>query len=140
MAGATTGLGGCIVVHTDARSEETRAWSRQEYRQRQMIGIHVTEVSEALAAQTGAGIGDSALVTRVFHDKPADRAGLKRFDVVVGVNGTDDASPRELRRSILETPAGESVSLKVLRAGEAIDVVVTPRSAADLRTGRPQDF
>ena len=60
-----------------------------------------------------------ALVESVEADSPAAKAGLQKGDVIVEFAGERVRSEAQLRRLIRETPAGRTVSLQVIRDGQA---------------------
>src|SRR6185369_2404553 len=63
--------------------------------------------------------GGKLFVSRVSPDGPADRAGVKIGDVVVGVGREDVASLAEFYRKVwARGPAGVEVPLRVLQQGE----------------------
>ena len=64
-------------------------------------------------------------VTRVSPDGPADHAGLRSGDIVVGVGGEDVSSLAELYARIWSRgPAGTEVPLKVLQGTQVREVTV----------------
>ena len=66
-------------------------------------------------------------ITRISPDGPADRAGLKRGDVVVGVGNDDVATLAELYRKVwAQGAAGVEVPLRVVQGSETR--IVTVRS------------
>jgi membrane-associated protease RseP (regulator of RpoE activity) len=60
-----------------------------------------------------------ALVESVDADSAAAKAGMQRGDVIVEFAGERVRSEAQLRRLIRETPAGRSVTLQVIRGGQA---------------------
>ena len=60
-----------------------------------------------------------ALVESVDADSAAAKAGLQKGDVIVEFAGERVRSEAQLRRLIRETPAGRTVSLQVIRDGQA---------------------
>jgi regulator of sigma E protease len=65
-------------------------------------------------------------VEMVLGGSPADKAGLKRGDKIVGIDGRAPQGEMELK-ALLEKSIGRDVALSVLRAGGPIQVVVTPK-------------
>ena len=61
--------------------------------------------------------GNGVLVSRVVDGSPADRAGLRKGDVIASVNGRSVDSPDELTRIVRDQRVGETVSLTVFRDG-----------------------
>jgi serine protease Do len=65
------------------------------------------------------------LVTRVSRDGPAERAGIRRGDIVVGVGGTAVASHEEFYGKMWSAgPAGAEIALKVLQGTELRELKV----------------
>jgi serine protease Do len=79
--------------------------------QRGRIGISVQDPS----IQSGTVSG--ALVSEVADDTPAERAGLRKGDIVVAINGAPVRSAAHLRNKVGLTPVGQILELTVERAG-----------------------
>src|SRR5258708_1116166 len=56
-------------------------------------------------------------VTRVVKDSPADKAGIKKDDVISSFNNEEVTSVNKLNRLINEAAAGQAISLVVTRDG-----------------------
>lgn len=83
------------------------------------LGISIADVGEELAdrlAQTfGPAAGTGALVVDVLKGGPAERAPLKRGDVIVRVDAQPIWDVRQLQRTIRSQPINQRVILTVLR-------------------------
>lgn len=65
-------------------------------------------------------------VMSVFDGSPASRAGIRKFDVIVGVNGRSIAGvPSDVATARIKGPAGTSVRLSVLPQGASKPRVVS---------------
>jgi C-terminal processing protease CtpA/Prc len=73
-----------------------------------------TELRDALDLK-----GDGVLVNRVVIDGPADRAGIRKGDIVTSVNSRSVESPAELAETVQALSAGATASVRVLRKGAA---------------------
>src|SRR5687767_5103395 len=88
----------------------------------------------SVLAGRGAGIGvrisdrteGGVVVDDVLPDSPAEKAGLKRSDVIVEFDGENVRSARQFARLVQETPAGRAVKVAITREGRRQDVQVTP--------------
>jgi hypothetical protein len=69
--------------------------------------------------------GDGVLVTDVLPGSPAERSGLRGYDVVIRANGEQVATPRDVSKFLLTSSNGPLV-LTVIRKGET-RVVSMPR-------------
>lgn len=89
------------------------------------LGIQIQELTPDLAKQFGINQRGGALVGQVEQDTPAAKAGLKRGDVIVALNGQPVSSDRDLRLHISQTAPGTTVKLGVSRDGKTQDFNVT---------------
>ncbi len=60
---------------------------------------------------------EGVLVSRLVEDGPAEKAGIKPDDIILGLNGTEINSIVDLRIELLDKKPGEQVAVKVLRRG-----------------------
>ena len=68
---------------------------------------------------------DGLTIGSVIADSPADKAGLKRGDVVKSIDGTAVSDMAGLRDALKDKKAGDKVALSITRDGDAQDVTVT---------------
>jgi serine protease Do len=83
------------------------------------------DVSPTLAKQFNVNHPGGALVGQVEPDTPAAKAGLRRGDVILSLNGQPVNSANDLRLRISQTAPGTTVKLAVSRDGKTQDVAVT---------------
>ena len=81
---------------------------------------------------------EGALVAQVEKGGPADKAGVKPYDVILEVNGKKVASPGDLFYIIGDSAVGSTARLEVIRKGEkkSIPVVLGERPDSEPRTAR----
>ena len=87
------------------------------------LGVVLAPIPEELSAHLKTAGG--ALVQKVMPGSPADKAGLKRFDVIASLNGTGARSPDQVRGRIQEAKPGDAVKLGVMRGTETLDLTAT---------------
>jgi len=122
----------------DVKAPEAPEPPRAPAAPRPMIGVSIGRVGSAMAAQLGVDPGKVTLITDVNEGLPAAKAGVKRFDVVVKVNGKE-ATQQALIESIRSTKPGKKVELVILRNGEKQEIALAPafqreeRAEAELR-------
>jgi S1-C subfamily serine protease len=63
-------------------------------------------------------------------DGPASRAGLRKGDLVVAINGEPVGTVDDLHRFLSDWPVAESVTLTVIRGTDQLDLRVIPGEAA----------
>ncbi|MFV0349803.1 MAG: DegQ family serine endoprotease [Halodesulfovibrio sp.] len=89
------------------------------------IGVNITNVDENTAKALGLKTDKGAFVAGVIPGQPADKAGLKSGDVIVGVNDKDIASSTELINAIANLPPGDKAKLTIIREGKPRTLMIT---------------
>ena len=83
-----------------------------------ILGITVGDLSEQLAQYFGTKEG--VLVTSVADNSAASKAGIKAGDVITSFNGSDVATPSDLRRRIQRLQEGDEFTLGIVRDKKAL--------------------
>jgi serine protease Do len=89
------------------------------------MGVYIQDVTPEIAKQFHLNETRGALIGDVSADTPGARAGLKRGDVILALNGQEISGANELRLQISQTPPGTPVKLKVWRDGKTQDTNLT---------------
>jgi serine protease Do len=97
-----------IIEQLQTSGSVTRGW----------LGVSIQDLTPELADYYGLKDAKGALVGEVFEGDPADKAGIKAKDVIIGVDGKEIEDSRDLSRTIAEVPVGRKVRIKVLRQGK----------------------
>jgi Do/DeqQ family serine protease len=92
---------------------------------RGMLGVTVQPVTSDIARSLGLEKVQGALVSSVQSGSPAEKAGLRRGDVIVAVNGTSTKDGNALRNEISQLLPGSRVKIDLLRNGTEETVEVT---------------
>jgi serine protease Do len=95
------------------------------------IGVQIQDVNQALANSFGLPKPQGALISGVEPGSPAEKAGLKTGDVVMGVNGKDINQLAELSGAIAATKPGNTARLQIWRDGKKRDVDVKVAELVD---------
>jgi serine protease Do len=97
------------------------------------LGVTVQGVTNEIASALGLETPHGALVVEVANGSPADKAGLKRGDLVVEINGRQVASSQDLTNKVGAMSPGSETHMKVLREGGSKEItVVLGERPADL--------
>jgi len=89
------------------------------------LGVYIQPVTKELAEKFDLDEDKGALVADVIDGSPAEKAGLKRGDVIVEYNGKDVEDTHDLPRMVAATPVGEKAEVEVVRKGEKKTLTVT---------------
>ena len=88
------------------------------------LGITIRDL-EGDQLKTGSG----ASVESVREGSAAEKAGIKKGDVIVEFDGEHVRGQRHLQRLVSETPEGRTVKAAVMRDGKRVDLSVTPATS-----------
>ncbi len=107
------------------KGEVTRGW----------LGVSIQPVTPELAESFGLDRLIGALVNQVLPNSPAEKAGVRRGDILLTFSGKEINGVRDLQLMVANTPAGSKVEVDVLRDGKHLSLPVTiaelqPREAA----------
>jgi serine protease Do/serine protease DegQ len=90
------------------------------------LGVITESVTPEIAESMGLAKDTKGVaVADVTPDSPADKAKLKRADVILAVNGRAIASLEDLRLIIAQSVPGSEVKLSILRDGKPQTISVT---------------
>jgi serine protease Do len=84
---------------------------------RGMLGVTIQSVDADLAASLSLPAAKGAIVTSVASGGPAEKAGIKRGDVITAINNQPVADTNGLRNLVASMAPGSSVSVTALRNG-----------------------
>ncbi|HXH06699.1 MAG TPA: trypsin-like peptidase domain-containing protein [Vicinamibacterales bacterium] len=91
---------------------------------RGFIGVMLTDATPELQRSLALGVGRGALVQDVTPGSPAERAGIRPYDVVVGVDSREIWASDELIREISARQPGTTARLRIVRDGRERTAVV----------------
>ena len=102
------------------------------------LGVGVDVLTPELAEAMNVD-AKGMIISTVTPDSPAARAGLKKEDVIVAINGKPVGSFDELRLIVAQNPPGTKVKVRYLRGGKPADVEITLTKLAD-DTAKPDEL
>ncbi|MBI5016126.1 MAG: Do family serine endopeptidase [Deltaproteobacteria bacterium] len=93
--------------------------------ERGWMGVSVQDLTPDLARSLDLKGTAGALIADVVKGSPAEKAGVRRGDVIVSFAGKDVADAGALRNAAASTPAGREVKVVVVRKGSRQELLVT---------------
>jgi serine protease Do len=94
-------------------------------------GLFVQNITDPLAIGLGLPLHDGVVIADIDPDGPADRAGLKRGDVVLSIDGRQIQQSRQLDSAVYEGRPGEKLHLVIQRSRSRLDVTLTVAELQD---------
>ena len=108
-----------IIAQLKDTGEVSRGW----------LGVGIQNLTPELAEYYRLEQKEGVLVTQVYEGDPADEAGIKEGDIIVGIDGKDVKTSRELSRKVAEAGVGNKMRINLLRDGrdETVSVKLAKR-------------
>ncbi len=96
-----------LLPQLEAKGEVTRGY----------LGVNIQALTPELAKSLNLKDKKGALVADVTKGSPAEAAGIKRGDVIIGFDGKEIAEMHSLPPLVAATPIGKEVPVTILRTG-----------------------
>ncbi len=91
---------------------------------RPRIGVNVQAISPTLAAGLGLKQGWGLIVSDLLPDGPADKAGLRRGDILTAVDGAPVATLPAFETALFRRSHGNPVTVEILRDAQKLSFTV----------------
>jgi serine protease Do len=92
--------------------------------ERGWLGVTMRDATPETGKSTPTSTEKGALIVEVLKNGPADKAGLKKDDVILEYNDRAVRDSGMLRNEVANTPVGREVKVIVLRKGQRLPVTV----------------
>jgi serine protease Do len=100
------------------------------------LGLLPQDIDDDLAKALKLGTTTGSLVGDVTAGGPADKAGIKRGDIITKFNGTVIENSTQLRNLVAQASPGSSVKVTVLRDGKEKEITVVLGERPTTTAGR----
>ncbi|MFL5248640.1 MAG: Do family serine endopeptidase [Myxococcales bacterium] len=85
---------------------------------RGFLGVQPQAITADMVDQLGLKSTRGALIAEVVRQGPAEKAGLKPGDVVIGLNGKPVTDPNQFQRDVGSVGPGQTAKIEVMREGK----------------------
>ena len=91
---------------------------------RGFLGVGLQDLDEALQKEFNTEPGVGALITEVQQGTPAQKGGLREYDVILSLNGKKVESVQDLRLTVASMQPGSKVTLQISRERKPLEITV----------------
>lgn len=92
--------------------------------ERGYIGINITALDQTTRKMLGLSDNEGVIVSKIEKGSPAEKAGIKKGDIITKVNDDSLATPDDLQVSIGSLKPGSAAKIEVLRNKKRIIIEV----------------
>ncbi len=105
------------------------------------LGVGIQSLTPELAEYYGLDDKEGVLVTKVFEGDPAEKGGIKPYDVIITIDGQEVSSGRDLSRRIANMPVGKKTEITVIRKGKTkkLQVELAKRDDDEMLAQKPAE-
>lgn len=123
--GAGSLLGSCASSNEHEGNSASAQKSEDAQNPSVMLGVRMVAAGPAFAKHRGVDPNNATLITHVAKDTPASKGGMEDWDLVIAINGNDDASPASIRAILDSAKPGDTVTFTVRRGEDKTDLTIT---------------
>lgn len=105
---------------------------------RGMLGINIQNLTDDMSKALGISTTEGVLISGVQSGSAAEKAGLKRGDVITAINGEKVEDRNVLRNKVAGTQPGVEIKLTILRDGKEQEIAATLDEVKSANTAGPQ--
>ncbi len=98
---------------------------------RAYLGVSIVDMSAAVAEEFGVPLSQGIAVAHVGEGSPAEKAGLRKSDVIVSFDGRQVQSTSDLQEVVERSPAGSQHEMRILRQGKPQTLTVQVEAMPD---------
>ncbi len=92
---------------------------------RGQLGVNIQPLTPEIARALDLNSTDGVIVSGIKAGSAADKAGVKRGDIITAINGEKVDDGNVLRNKVAQTPPGSVVKLTIVRDGSRQELSVT---------------
>lgn len=131
--GGFMGIGFAIPINMAKQAMEDLIYEGKVIRG--WIGVNIQEVSPSTREALGLKGTYGVLVSDVYKNQPADKAGIKRGDIILSINNIAVGDPNDLRNIVASFRPGAEVPITVYRNKSKVNlkIIISERTPETLK-------
>lgn len=114
------------IITIAMQPDTSRAW----------FGAEVGPIDTIMAEQFGLNNSNGVIVNQVFTGSPAERAGIKRGDVILKINGRKTANIGKFRKLTSLLNSGDMMNLTLNRDNKKVRLAVALENRQDVKIAK----
>jgi serine protease Do len=103
-----------MLAQLKSKGKVTRGW----------LGVAIQKITPEIAKSFGLKESEGALVSDVIEHSPAEKAGIKRGDIIISFNGKKIKDMDMLPRLVGATEIGKQARVGIIRDGKNLEVSI----------------
>lgn len=121
--GGNVGIG--FAIPAEQASPVIEALKRGDTVQRGYLGVQIQQIDDSIAESLGIAKGRGELIAGVEPGQGADKAGIKRGDIILKVAGREVTPDETLSYIVANSKPGTRIPIELLRDGKPMRLTVT---------------
>jgi serine protease Do len=89
------------------------------------IGVSIQDINKAMQEALNLGSRKGVLIGDVYKGQPADKAGIKRGDIILSISGQNTENANQLRNLVAQLQPGSKVPVVAFRNGKELRLEMT---------------
>lgn len=102
------------------------------------LGVSIRDINEKIAKAYGVKGTEGAMINDVFKGDPAEKAGIKRGDIVIEINGSKIKDANSFVQKVRTLAPNSTAKLIVIRKGKRMTFNVKLGERPNTADGRPE--
>ena len=104
------------------------------------LGVSIQKITPELSKQFNVNGDSGVLVSDAVENSPAEKAGIRRGDIIIEYDGKKTDEPSQIRNMVANTLPGEERTLTILRDGKQLSIKATIGEVPSDLQGGPGDY
>jgi serine protease Do len=122
QSGGSEGIG--FTIPSNMAVNVARALMAQGKVERGWIGVSVQDMTSELAKPLRVETMKGALINDIVKEGPAEKAGLRKNDLVIAYGNKEVRDSIALRNEVASTPIGQEIKVVIIRDGKKMELAL----------------